>query len=342
MCPPLSNRSCRRDLTASASSFTECVQEVAMAAPTLMQCLVAISLLSCAAQAQLSTTFYASSCPNLQTIVRTAMTQAVSAEQRMGASLLRLFFHDCFVQGCDGSILLDAGGEKTAGPNANSVRGFEVIDTIKTNVEAACPGVVSCADILALAARDGTNLLGGPTWNVPLGRRDSTTASASLANSNLPPPTASLGTLISLFARQGLSARDMTALSGAHTIGQARCTTFRSRIYGDTNINASFAALRQQTCPRSGGDGTLAPIDVQTPARFDTDYFTNLLSQRGLFHSDQELFNGGSQDALVRQYSASASLFNSDFVAAMIKMGNVGVLTGTAGQIRRNCHVVNS
>ena len=69
-----------------------------MAAPTLMQCLVAISLLSCVTHAQLSTTFYASSCPNLQTIVRTAMTQAVSAEQRMGASLLRLFFHDCFVQ----------------------------------------------------------------------------------------------------------------------------------------------------------------------------------------------------------------------------------------------------
>lgn len=313
-----------------------------MAAPTLMQCLVAISLLSCAAHAQLSTTFYASSCPNLQSIVRTAMTQAVSAEQRMGASLLRLFFHDCFVQGCDGSILLDAGGEKTAGPNLNSVRGFEVIDTIKKNVEAACPGVVSCADILALAARDGTNLLGGPTWNVPLGRRDSTTASASLANSNLPPPTASLGTLISLFGRQGLSPRDMTALSGAHTIGQARCTTFRGRIYGDTNINASFAALRQQTCPRSGGDGNLAPIDVQTPTRFDTAYFTNLLSQRGLFHSDQELFNGGSQDALVRQYSATPSLFNSDFVAAMIRMGNVGVLTGTAGQIRRNCRVVNS
>ncbi|KAJ1259485.1 hypothetical protein BS78_10G159300 [Paspalum vaginatum] len=313
-----------------------------MASPTLMQCFVAISLLSCAVHAQLSPTFYASSCPNLQSIVRSAMTQAVRNERRMGASLLRLFFHDCFVQGCDGSILLDAGGEKTAGPNLNSVRGFDVIDTIKKNVEAACPGVVSCADILALAARDGTNLLGGPSWNVPLGRRDSTTASAALANSNLPPPTASLATLISLFGRQGLSPRDMTALSGAHTIGFARCTTFRGRIYGDTDINASFAALRQRTCPRSGGDGNLAPIDVQTPTTFDTAYFTNLLSQRGLFHSDQELFNGGSQDALVRQYSASASLFNGDFVAAMIKMGNIGTLTGTAGQIRRNCRVVNS
>ncbi|KAJ8470982.1 hypothetical protein OPV22_025325 [Ensete ventricosum] len=86
----------------------------------------------------------------------------------MGASILRLFFHDCFVNGCDGSILLDDTssftGEKRAGPNANSVRGFEVIDTIKSNVEAACKATVSCADILALAARDGVVLLGGPTW----------------------------------------------------------------------------------------------------------------------------------------------------------------------------------
>ncbi|KAL6602832.1 hypothetical protein ACP70R_043193 [Stipagrostis hirtigluma subsp. patula] len=313
-----------------------------MAAPTLVRCLLAISLLSCAAHAQLSPTFYASSCPNLQSIVRSAMSQAVGNERRMGASLLRLFFHDCFVQGCDASILLDAGGEKSAGPNANSVRGFEVIDTIKSNVEAACPGVVSCADILALAARDGTTLLGGPTWSVPLGRRDSTTASASLANSNLPPPTASLATLVSLFGRQGLSPRDMTALSGAHTIGQARCATFRGRIYGDANIDASFAALRRQTCPRSGGDGNLAPIDAQTPAAFDTAYFRNLMSNRGLFHSDQELFNGGSQDALVRQYSANAALFNGDFVAAMVKMGNIRPLTGAAGEIRRNCRVVNS
>nr|AAA20472.1 peroxidase [Cenchrus ciliaris] len=307
-----------------------------MAAPTLMQCLLAISLLSFTAHAQLSTTFYASSCPNLQTVVRAAMTQAVSSEPRMGASILRLFFHDCFVQGCDASILSRSGGEKSAGPNANSVRGYEVIDTIKKNVEAACPGVVSCATIVPLAARPGPNLLGGPTWNVPLGRRDSTTAMLSLANQNLPPPT-SLGTLISLFGGR-LSARDMIALSGAHH-AQARCTTFRGRIYGDTNIDASFAALQQQTCPRSGGDGNLAPIDAQTPARFDNAYYTNLVSRRGLFHSDQELFNGGSQDALVRQYSSSPSQFNSDFVAAMIKMGNIGA---NAGQVRRNCRVVNS
>jgi peroxidase len=273
------------------------------------------------------------------------------------------------LQGCDGSILLDAaGGEKSAGPNANSLRGFDVIDTIKARVEAKCPGVVSCADILALAARDGTFLvrtcqrsptlpvcfatlvnlmflrpyqLRGPTWKVPLGRRDSTTASQSLANANLPSSGSSLSTLISTFASKGLSATDMTALSGAHTIGLARCSTFRDHVYNDANINSSFAARRRKTCPRSGGDSHLAPMDVHSSRVFDNSYYQNLMARRGLFHSDQELFNGGSQDALVRQYSANPALFRKDFVTAMIKMGNINPLTGAAGQIRKNCRVVN-
>jgi peroxidase len=81
---------------------------------------------------------------------------------------------------------------------------------------------------------------------------------------------------------------------------------------------------------------------VQTQLVFDNAYYCNLVAKRGLLHSDQELFNGASQDALVQLYVANPSLFASDFVAAMIKMGNIGPLTGTAGQIRRNCRVVNS
>ncbi|XP_072959724.1 peroxidase P7-like [Typha angustifolia] len=311
--------------------------------PTLV---VLLYLLACAASGQLSANFYSTTCPNVQTIVRSAMAQAVAKEPRMGASILRLFFHDCFVNGCDGSILLDDTptftGEKSAGPNANSARGFDVIDTIKSQVEAACNATVSCADILALAARDGVKLLGGPTWTVRLGRRDARTASQSAANSNLPGPGSSLSTLISMFSNKGLSARYMTALSGAHTIGQAQCQFFRGRITGgDTNINASFAAVRQQTCPKTGGDSNLAPIDVQSPIMFDNAYYQNLVGQRGLFHSDQELFSGGSQDSLVRLYSTNGAKFAADFAKAMAKLGNLSPLTETNGEVRLNCRKVN-
>ncbi|GAB4828975.1 NAD(+) salvage pathway protein [Ancistrocladus abbreviatus] len=189
-----------------------------------------IWLLLGAANAQLSSTFYSSTCPNALSTIKAVVNAAVANEARMGASLLRLHFHDCFVNGCDGSILLDDTsnftGEKTAGPNINSVRGFEVIDTIKSQVEKLCPGVVSCADIVAVAARDGVVALGGPSWTVLLGRRDSTTASLSAANSNLPSPALNLSGLIPAFSNKGFTAKEMVALSGGHTIGQARCIIF--------------------------------------------------------------------------------------------------------------------
>lgn len=183
--------------------------------------------------------------------------------------------------------------------------------------------------------------VGGPTWDVTLGRRDSKTASLNSANSNLPGPSSSLSTLISMFAAKGLSAQDMTVLSGAHTIGQSRCFLFRNRIYNDQNINATFATLRQETCPLSGGDSNLAPIDVQSPITFDNAYYGDLMTQQGLFHSDQELFNGGSQDSLVTKYSTDSAAFFSDFAISMAKLGVITPLTGKKGEIRSNCRMVN-
>ena len=56
--------------------------------------------------------------------------------------------------------------------------------------------------------------LGGPNWNVKLGRRDARTASQAAANTNIPPPTSNLNQLVSSFSNVGLSTRDMVALSG--------------------------------------------------------------------------------------------------------------------------------
>ncbi|KAE8807335.1 Cationic peroxidase 1 [Hordeum vulgare] len=321
--------------------------------------LALLALFLSGADGQLSPTFYASTCPNLATIVRSAMNTAVANERRMGASLLRLHFHDCFVEGCDGSVLLDNVpatpttpaffGEKNAFGNINSVRGFEVIDTIKSNVEQACPGVVSCADILTLAARDGTVLLGGPTWEVNLGRRDSMTASMDLANRDLPPPFANLvnpdgSGLIARFANKGLNATMMTVLSGAHSIGFAQCKNYRDRLYNEPNIDFQFAQQLQANCPATGpaGDTFLAPFDVQTANAFDNKYYDNLVSRRGLIHSDQVLYSpGGTLASVVNQYRSNNALFLSDFVVAMKKMGDLSPTAGSASQIRTNCRFVN-
>jgi peroxidase len=109
--------------------------------------------------------FYDHACPQMQAIVGSIVAKAHAEDPRMAASLLRMHFHDCFVQGCDASVLLDADGsgrfvtEKRSNPNKDSLRGFEVIDEIKAALEHACPHTVSCADIVAVAARDSVVLV---------------------------------------------------------------------------------------------------------------------------------------------------------------------------------------
>ncbi|KAK6122264.1 hypothetical protein DH2020_043997 [Rehmannia glutinosa] len=213
--------------------------------------------------------------------------------------------HDCFVQGCDASILLDETdtiqSEKTAFPNVDSVRGYDVIEAAKRDVERICPGVVSCADILTLAARDASVYVGGPTWTVRLGRRDSTTANRDQANTDLPDPFSTLAELISSFGNKGLSETDMHP---------------------------------KTRCPQSGGDRNLGPLDLVTPNSFDNNYFKNLMQRKGLLQSDQVLFSGGSTNRLVSDYSRNPRLFASDFANAIIKMGEIPA-TQQNGIIRR-------
>jgi len=293
----------------------------------------------------LTPSYYDRICPAALPTIRRVVLDAIKKDRRMGASLLRLHFHDCFVNGCDGSVLLDptatSDGEKNVIANVNSLRGFEVVDAIKAAVDKICyRSVVSCADILAVAARDSVVALGGPSWRVDLGRRDSTTASAA-ATSALPPPFLSLAGLIANFQAQGLDVTDLVALSGGHTLGFTRCQAFRTRIYNETNINPLFAKKMQRICPLVGGDTNLGPLDP-TPFVFDTKYFTALVNKEGLLHSDQELFNGGgATDAIVKNYSKNPKAFAAAFAKSMIKMGRIKPLTGTNGQIRKNCRKAN-
>ncbi|KAF4358285.1 hypothetical protein CsatB_008779 [Cannabis sativa] len=299
--------------------------------------------------------YYQSSCPQVDDIVVSVLEKAIAREPRMAASLLRLHFHDCFVQGCDASVLLDdsatIGSEKRSVPNKNSIRGFEVIDEIKVKLEEACPHTVSCADILALAARASTVLSGGPNWVLPLGRRDSRTASLRGANKNIPPPNSTLQNLVTFFKRQGLDEVDLVALSGAHTIGVARCTSFKQRLYNqngnngqpDASLEKSYYYGLKSVCPKSGGDNNISPLDFASPVRFDNTYFKLILWGKGLLTSDQVLWSGNDKNTmqLVKSYASNEGLFFQHFAKSMVKMGNITPLTGFNGEVRKNCRIVN-
>ncbi|CAO2198395.1 unnamed protein product [Urochloa humidicola] len=322
----------------------------------LLTCLVSPLLLASAVHGHpwggLFPQFYDHSC-QAKEIVKSIVAQAVARETRMAASLVRLHFHDCFVQGCDASLLLDNStgivSEKGSNPNRNSARGFEVIDEIKVALESACPGTVSCADILALAARDSTLLVGGPYWEVPLGRRDSLGASIQGSNNDIPAPNNTLPTIITKFRRQGLDLVDVVALSGAHTIGLSRCTSFRQRLYNqsgngvaDFTLDASYAAYLRTGCPSSGGDDNLFPLDFVTPDKFDNFYFKNLLVGKGLLNSDEVLLTKSAETAaLVKAYADDVHLFFQHFAQSMVKMGNISPLTGAQGEVRKNCRRLN-
>jgi len=136
-------------------------------------------------------------------------------------------------------------------------------------------------------------------------------------------------------------------VAGAHTVGRAQCKNCRARIYNDTDIDAAFAASLRGSCPaRAGGagDGALEPLDGSSPDDFDNGYFGNLLSRRGLLHSDQALFggSGGATDGLVRAYASDAARWGSDFAGAMVRMASISPLTGADGEIRVNCRRVNN
>ncbi|KAL6626317.1 hypothetical protein ACP70R_030043 [Stipagrostis hirtigluma subsp. patula] len=288
--------------------------------------------------------FYSSSCPNAEQTVRNVVYKMIDADPTMPAAFIRLLFHDCFVMGCDASILLDptkANGqpEKTAIP----LRGYDAVNKIKAAVEAVCPGKVSCADILAFAARDSVARSAGFSFPVPSGRRDGNVSSAFAVFSGVPSPFFDAQQLVDSFAAKGLTADDLVALSAAHSIGTARCSGFTNRLYPtvDPALDAAYAAELRGACPEGGPDRAVNNSPV-APDTLSNQYYRNALDGRVLFTSDAALLTRGDTAAKVRESAADPTAWMARFAASMVRMAAIGVLTGAEGEVRKLCNATNA
>ncbi|KAL6644473.1 hypothetical protein ACP70R_016081 [Stipagrostis hirtigluma subsp. patula] len=303
-------------------------------------------------EAALSPDYYKHSCPNLESIVREEVTKKKNETVVTIPATLRLFFHDCMVGGCNAAVLIASrnnDAEKDASDNMSLAGdGFDTVNRAKIAVERQCPGVVSCADILALTARDVVYLANGPYWRVELGRRDSLVSKASDVKGKLPDPDMHVKELAALFQKNKLSMVDLVALSGAHTVGFAHCSRFANRLYSyssrtqtDPSFHKVYAEQLKQACPPDVGPTMAVNMDPVSPVTFDNLYYTNLVKGLGLFTSDQVLYTDEVTQPIVEKYAANQTAFFVDFVSAMIKVGRLGVMTGNDGEIRRVCTAFN-
>ncbi|KAL6345474.1 hypothetical protein AAG906_017194 [Vitis piasezkii] len=299
---------------------------------------------------RLAFNFYGASCPSAEFIVKNTVRSASSFDPTIPGKLLRLLFHDCMVEGCDASVLLQGNDTERSDPANASLGGFSVINSAKRVLEIFCPGTVSCADILALAARDAVEIVGGPMLQIPTGRRDGRASVASVVRFNIIDTSFSMDEMMKLFSSKGLSLDDLVILSGAHTIGSAHCSAFSDRFQADskgtltridTSLDKAYANELRKKCPSSVSSSVTVNNDPETSFLFDNQYYRNLMAHKGLFQSDSVLFSDKRTKKMVEDLANDQNSFFERWGQSFLKLTIIGVKSGDEGEIRQSCEVAN-
>lgn len=132
-------------------------------------------------------------------------------------------------------------------------------------------------------------------------------------------------------------------------MGVTHCSFFSDRLWNfqgtgkaDPSMDANLVTKLKKTCPQNGsGLGASVNLDQGTPTKIDKGFYGQLLAKKGILQLDQALATTSATSSRVTLLAGPKSTFNADFVAAMIKLGNLGVLQGTNGEIRKICSAIN-
>lgn len=323
-----------------------------MALPLLSIFLFSSLTLFSLTESKLNIDYYNKTCPQFDKIIQQIVVDKQLAAPTTAAGALRLFFHDCMVGGCDASLLISSNSFSQSERDTDinlSLPGdaYDVVTRAKTALELQCPGIVSCADILAVATRDLITMVGGPFYSIRLGRKDSFESYAKDVEGHIARPNMTMDTIINMFASKNLNVQEMVALVGAHTIGFSHCSEFRKRLFkfsqtseSDPTMNPTYVQALQTLCGNNTKD-MAAFNDVMTPGKFDNMYFINLQKGLGLLASDQAMIYDQRTKPFVELYAKDQDAFFKAFTHAMEKVSVYQVKLGKMGEVRRRCDIVN-
>lgn len=331
---------------------------------------VAVAVLLAAAVAaeasEIKVGYYDKSCRGVENVVKWHVAKAIKANRKSGAALVRLIFHDCFVRGCDASVLLDPtpenpNTEKTAPINIG-LAAFDLLDDIKSAVEDRCPGVVSCADILIFAARDAASLLsnGHVHFDALAGRLDGVHSHAAEAQQDLPDSTFTIAELIQNFKRKNFTIEELVILSGAHAVGVGHCSSLRARLTAPADqILPAYRGLLAGKCakgpdpivPNNIRDEDAGAVAATIPGFLpklrkvkdflDNSYYHNNLARIVTFNSDWQLLTEKEARGHVHEYADNGTLWDEDFSDSLVKLSKLPMPHGSKGEIRKQCRFVN-
>ncbi|CAI9289580.1 unnamed protein product [Lactuca saligna] len=298
---------------------------------------------------ELQLNYYSESCPNAEEIVKQTVITLYKEHGNTAVSWLRTLFHDCMVKSCDASILLESingiQSEKISKRNMG-MRNFKYINTIKDALESSCPMTVSCADLVALAARDGIVMLGGPHIEMKTGRKDSKESHLAIIDAMLPNHNDSMLYVLDRFQSVGIDVEGTVALLGAHSVGRVHCINLVDRLYptADPTLDPNFAEYLKRRCPHPDPNPLAVEYsrsDLQTPMILDNMYYKNIKNNKGLLIVDQQLVSNPITSPYVDKMAADNDYFHDQFAKALLTLSENNPISEEEGEVRKDCRFVN-
>ncbi|KAH0717038.1 hypothetical protein KY290_013591 [Solanum tuberosum] len=240
--------------------------------------------------------YYKRTCPQAEDIIKEQVNLLYKQQQNNAFSWLRNVFHNCFVESCDASLLLDS-----------------------TREMLECHDVVSCTDIIVLSGRDGIVALGGPYIPLKTGRRDGRRSRADILEQHLPSHNESISVVLERFANIGINTPGAVALLVDPQLNPEHIPRILKKCPYSIPDTKAMQYVRN---------------DRGTPLKLDNNYYRYILDNKGLMLVDQQLAVDKRTRLYVKKLAKSQDYFK-EFARAITVLSENNPLTGTKGEIRK-------